>query len=214
MQLPLFKGVSDTLMRDIIEKVPLEFQQYREGEQVAKAGDQCTHIYQIISGKASVSRDIFEGRLNMVQVLGSASVLMPDRLMGIDNRFDAAISAASPLSILCLSKARYLDLLEKDRIFLVNYLNYLNYKAQMRSAVISNFRCAPVSVLLSELWHGLGERRAISTSFTTTLQGLEWITGLQADELRSQLIEMADSQEAEISLTNNQLKVTLTVRPD
>lgn len=52
MELPLFKGVSRYKLSEIVGTTKFHFLKYLADETVVNAGDPCTHIVFIISGKA------------------------------------------------------------------------------------------------------------------------------------------------------------------
>ena len=51
LHLPLFQGVTQERLRDVIEKIPFHFLKYRKGERILDSGDPCTHVRFVVSGR-------------------------------------------------------------------------------------------------------------------------------------------------------------------
>ncbi|MDE6509434.1 MAG: Crp/Fnr family transcriptional regulator, partial [Muribaculaceae bacterium] len=53
-ELPLIKGVSQTRLQQVAGHVPLHFIKYADGDEIAVAGQECTHLKFIVSGSVRV----------------------------------------------------------------------------------------------------------------------------------------------------------------
>lgn len=83
MQLPLFQGVSTDKITALVEKLPFHFLKYRNAEQVLEAGDPCTHIKFIVSGKVRVEIPFTHLKVSVLQTLASPHVLAAEYLFEI-----------------------------------------------------------------------------------------------------------------------------------
>ena len=82
MELPLFKGVSRYKLSEIVGTTKFHFLKYLADETVVNAGDPCTHIVFIISGKLRVTIANSNNRFKVSQTLEAPNVLSPEFLFG------------------------------------------------------------------------------------------------------------------------------------
>lgn len=130
MELPLFKGVSYDNISKIVESTRFHFLKYLDGETIVNAGDACTHIRFIISGKARLSIGNPDGRFKVSQTLSAPDVIMPDYLFGRATHYPCTATALGPTGILQITKQDYVTILHSDEVFLFNFLNALSMNAQ------------------------------------------------------------------------------------
>lgn len=71
-----------------------------------------------------------DGRFRISQVLSAPAAVSPDFLFGTSTLYPGDVTAQGTVSIVQLSKADYIRILNSDEIFLFNYLNYLSMNAQ------------------------------------------------------------------------------------
>ncbi len=130
LTLPLFKGVSHERISQIIEKNKFHFLKYPSGETFVRAGDPCTHVQFVISGKARVTISDYNDRIRVSQTITGPEVIAPDFLFGKDPFYPCDIVAEENCGILQINKQDYLKILNSDNIFLFNFLNYISMDAQ------------------------------------------------------------------------------------
>jgi len=128
--LPLFAGVSHQRMSDTVGMAKFHFLKYLPGETIICAGDACSHIRFIISGKARIEIVNADGRFRIGQTLAAPAGISPDFLFGTSTLYPGNVTAIDTVSIVQISKADYIKILNSDEIFLFNYLNYLSMNAQ------------------------------------------------------------------------------------
>lgn len=130
MQLPLFQGVGSDKITALVEKLPFHFLKLRNGEQVFAAGDPCTHIKFIVSGKVRLEMPFRNLRISLLQTLSTPHVLAPEYLFGIENSYPYTAVAQGDCGILQLRKGDYIKMVNSDKVFLFNILNYLSTASQ------------------------------------------------------------------------------------
>lgn len=130
VKIPLFSGVSQERMAEVIEKAKFHFLKYTPGNDITLAGQNITHLNFIIGGSVRLSiRGIDQG-FSIESSLTAPDVIAPDFLFGRHTEYPCTAAAIDTVSILSVSKTDYLDMLQRDRIFLLNYLNTLSMNAQ------------------------------------------------------------------------------------
>lgn len=130
MTLPLFKGISYSRLSEIVGNTRLAFLKYLPGEQMLNAGEPCTHIKFIISGRARLTIRNENDRVRVGQTLTAPAVISPDFLFGRNTLYPATATAVDTVSIMQIDKKDFIPLLQRDEIFLFNYLNILSTNAQ------------------------------------------------------------------------------------
>lgn len=130
MTLPLFKGISYSRLSEIVGNTRLAFLKYLPGEQMLNAGEPCTHIKFIISGRARLTIRNENDRVRVGQTLTAPAVISPDFLFGRNTLYPATATAIDTVSIMQIDKKDFIPLLQRDEIFLFNYLNILSTNAQ------------------------------------------------------------------------------------
>jgi len=130
MELPLFKGIGFEKMSEAIGNNKFHFLKFLDGETIVSAGDPCTHIRFIISGAARLTTVNSDSRMRISQTLNAPEVIAPDSLFGRFTTYPATAVAIDKTSILQLSKNDYLNILNSDNVFLINFLNTLSVNAQ------------------------------------------------------------------------------------
>ncbi len=128
--LPLFAGVSHQRMSDTVGMAKFHFLKYLPGQPIVRAGEACSHIRFIISGKVRIEIVNADERFRIGQTLAAPAAISPDFLFGTSTRYPCNVTAIDTVSIVQISKADYIRIINSDEIFLFNYLNYLSMNAQ------------------------------------------------------------------------------------
>ena len=128
--LPLFHGATTERISDIVGKAKFHFLKYLAGERIITAGEQCTHIKLIISGDARVTITNDSQRFKVSQTLSAPSVIAPEFLFGRATNYPCTVDAITDTGILQISKNDYMTILNRDHVFLYNFLNILSMNAQ------------------------------------------------------------------------------------
>ena len=130
MNLPLFRGANQDQMSSFIEKTHLEFKIFNTGDTIAKTGERCRTLKSLISGRAALRHSLFKGRLILTDEREAPDFIAPERLFGLENAYRFEAWAVTRCGTVEISKSQYLDLLRKNPVFLLNYLNHLCREAQ------------------------------------------------------------------------------------
>ena len=149
MQLPLFQGVSGDLLSTLVEKLPFHFLKYRDGERIIASGDVCTHLRFVVSGQVRLSTDVHHLRVCLSQTLSAPNVLAPEFLFGRDTVYPFTAAAQGTCGILQLLKSDYVKILQADKVFLFNILNYLSLNTQKFTSSLLSHRRGSVAERLA-----------------------------------------------------------------
>lgn len=154
MDLPIFKGSSSEQISYFLEKTPIEFKNIEVGETFAKLGDKVEKVICVLNGKYSITKKFTNSIFDRISIdFNGGSVVGIERLFGMDHHFNFNAVAKSRLCMLEFCKADYLDTIEKERLFQINLLNYLSYRAQKPNSIIEEFAKlsseAPIRAILN-----------------------------------------------------------------
>lgn len=205
MELPLFQGVGTDKITALVEKLPFHFLKYRNGEQVLAAGDPCTHLKFIVSGRVRLSMPCEHLRVTLCQTLSSPHVLAAEYLFGRATVYPFTAVAEGPCGILQLLKADYIKMVNSDKVFLFNILNYLSSGSQRGISSMLTVRDGSVVERLSMLIDGLTVAGATDVVLKYKQKDLCTLLGTQRttliatlDKLQEQGILEYDSNELTI----------------
>lgn len=192
MQLPLFQGVSSEKITALVEKLPFHFLKFRNGEQIFAAGDPCTHIRFIVSGKVRLEAPCDNLRVTLLQTLSTPHVLAAEYLFGRETNYPYTAVADGPCGILQLRKSDYIKMVGSDKVFLFNILNYLSSGSQRCASLILAVKSGSVAERLAMLVESLTFAGSTDISLRFKQKDLCVLLGTQRTTLISTLDKLAD----------------------
>lgn len=131
MQMPLFHGVSYNKLSEILGKHRFHFIKYADNDKIISAGDLCTHLSTVVSGKVRMTVANADGRVKVSQTLEAPEPIAPDFFFGRTTRYPASVTALGACGIMQIEKKDYIEIINSDSVFLFNYLNMLSMNAQL-----------------------------------------------------------------------------------
>ncbi len=130
LQTPIFQGVSKASLTNSLEKYNIEFLKFQSGEQMIQKGELFTHVKFIISGKLVNYTDNKSGSLRIKEILAAPNVIAGNYIFGLETKSIYDVYAHTEVGLMQLKKEDFMDLLRKDPIFNLNYLNFLSLRSQ------------------------------------------------------------------------------------
>jgi CRP-like cAMP-binding protein len=194
MQLPLFQGVSTEQITALVEKLPFHFLKFRGGEQIFAAGDVCTHIKFIVSGKVRLETPFTHLRVLMKQTISTPHVLAAEYLFGRETVYPYTAVADGPCGILQLLKSDYIKMINSDKVFLFNILNYLSSGSQRNISTTVSTRDGSVAERLAVLMDSLAVTGATDITLQYKQKDLCTMLGTQRTTLISTLDKLQDME--------------------
>lgn len=130
LQTPIFQGVSKQKLTTCLEKHCVEFLKYSPGEVVVSSGEEFTHIKFLISGKLlNLTKNKAEN-LVVKEVYSAPNLISGNYIFGIETSSICNSIAVAEVGIMQIAKEDFLELLRKEQIFMINYLNFLSVRSQ------------------------------------------------------------------------------------
>lgn len=148
MALPLFQGVSSERLSALVEKYPFHFLKFRAGEVIVEPDQPCTHVQFVVSGAAMAELRHRKLQVVLRQLLPAPNVLAPHHLFGLETSYPFGVTAHGECGVLQLRKSDYVSMVQADKVFLFNILNYLSLHTQrLRSSLLTMSRGSVVEHL-------------------------------------------------------------------
>lgn len=160
MDLPLFKGVGKDHVSQFLEKTHISFDNYQPGEVVTATGERVNTLKFLISGKVEIRHPLKNRRLTVTEICGSGRALGAERLFGISTGYPFEIVALTKASVMSFRKEQYLNLVQTDNIYLLNFFNYLSLRAQRPSEAVASYCSGDIHSRLKVLVAVLSEPSA------------------------------------------------------
>lgn len=131
LQLPLFQGLAEKDLTQILEKVKLRFDKYESGSTIVEQGETCNRLIFILNGSIVSRAENEEHSYTFEETFESPSVIEPYSLFGMQTSFTATYTAETDVDTVSIDKSYVLAYLSTYDIFQLNYLNILSNRAQI-----------------------------------------------------------------------------------
>ncbi len=201
LYLPLFQGVSHERLSATVEKVPFHFLKFKRGDKIIDRGDECTHVRFIISGRVRMVYESRSLKFSISHELVGPEVIAPDYLFGLDTCYPFTLKAIEECGILQVSKNDYVEMLQSDKVFVYNILNYLSRNSQLFKSQMLNAEQVSVTERLVMTVAGFTSQKSQNIVLEFRQRDLCRILGARRPALISTLQELEDKDL--ISLPNN-----------
>ncbi|MBR5169941.1 MAG: Crp/Fnr family transcriptional regulator [Muribaculaceae bacterium] len=192
MQLPLFQGVSTEKITELVEKLPFHFLKFRNGEQILAAGEPCTHVKFIVSGRVRLDIPCTHLKVSMRQTLSTPHVLAAECLFGRDTVYPYTAVADGACGILQLLKSDYIKMINTDKVFLFNILNYLSTGSQRSMSSVISLKNGSVAERLAMIVDTLAVVNASDITLHYKQRDLCALLGTQRTTLVATLDKLSD----------------------
>lgn len=130
MELPLFKGIGEEQLSQMLEKTKVEFLKFNEGEIILEKGEPVKNIDFIIGGQVRNRYQLENFAIEIEEIRGKGSMLGAMNLFGIEPMYPAISVAIGEVSLLRIEKSQYMNILQSDKIYILNFVNFLSAAAQ------------------------------------------------------------------------------------
>ena len=208
--LPLFHGATTERISDIVGKAKFHFLKYLAGERIITAGEQCTHIKLIISGDARVTITNDSQRFKVSQTLSAPSVIAPEFFFGRATNYPCTVDAITDTGILQISKNDYMTILNRDHVFLYNFLNILSMNAQKSVDGILALSSGELEERIAFWIIALTQTNGTNIKVTCRQRDLYSLFGVQ----RTSFIATLESMKQRGIIDYNSTEIIVLSRPD
>ena len=133
LMLPLFQGMSRSDIENVVAHTRLGFAKYGKNRVVIGEGDTCTNLCFLMQGEMESVMSADDGSYTVFETLKAPSMIQPERLFGMEQRYTKTFRAATDCGMVCIGKSGVARLMADFGIFRINMLNILCTNAQRQS---------------------------------------------------------------------------------
>lgn len=214
MQMPLFRGVSYHQLSEVLGRHPFHFLKYTDNQTVISAGDLCTHLSTVVSGKVRMVIGSNDNKVRVSQTLEAPEPIAPDFFFGKTTCYPATVTADGTCGIMQIEKNDFIKIINSDSIFLFNYLNMLSMNAQLSTEGVLALTSGDLKKRIAYWIISLTQLNARDITMECRQRDLYSVFGVQRQSLTSALNEMKqagilDYTPTRIDITDRRLLIDL-----
>lgn len=183
MDLPLLKGVGKEQISYFLEKTNVNFLNYNDGEVIADYDEAVQMVRFVITGEVEIIHSLESSSMSVKERAGFGKVLGAERLFGITTGYPYKVYSIGRSSVMEFSKEQYVNLLYSDRIYMLNFFNYLSLRAQRPVESLMLYSHGDIRGRLCELVSMLTDPGAKGVEVKGTDEALGVYCGKTPDEI-------------------------------
>lgn len=133
---PLFRGLGEDEIREILSRIPYNIKNYRSGSMIAQSGEKVNQLFVVAEGLVKGEMVDSTGKVIKIENIPAKMALAPAFMFGDRNFFPVNVVAVSDVKIFSVDKVHFLKLLMSDSRLLVNFLDMISSRSQFLSEKI------------------------------------------------------------------------------
>ncbi|MBL4560530.1 MAG: Crp/Fnr family transcriptional regulator [Labilibaculum sp.] len=129
-QSPVFRGISPDEMEYLLNDSQYQIKKFSKGELLAFREDKCENLMIVLKG--SVKGEMLDpsGKSIKIEDIMAPYPIASAFLFGQKNQFPVNVTANEEVDVFYLSKNSVIDMFQKNKVFLTNYLNSISNRSQ------------------------------------------------------------------------------------
>ncbi len=127
---PICKTISKEAAEELIQGEKYKITHYKKGEQIARQGSPCKHLYLLITGEVTTEMVTENGGLFTIETIKAVNPLAPAFLFAEKNTFPVNVITLTDSTVLTITKETVVNLFQKDARFLQSFITYNSDKTQ------------------------------------------------------------------------------------
>jgi CRP-like cAMP-binding protein len=179
----LFKELPLDGIESILDSVPFRIKKFRSGSMIFQNGDQVSSIIIVINGVAKGEMVDYSGRVIKIEDVPAPGAIASAFMFGNRNRFPVNVVAVSDVELLLIEKKDFLELLMKNNVLLVNFLDMISNRSQFLSEKIKFLSFKTIRGKLAHFILQKSERKSSSVSLGMTQNELSDFFGVARPSL-------------------------------
>lgn len=139
---PLFKGLTLDQIVATISEVSGRVRQFSEGTMIALSGEKVNSLILVLSGQVKGEMVDYSGKIIKIEDIFPSGALASAFIFGGRNFFPVNVVSVSDTRLLFIEKSEFLNLLKKNEMILINFLDLISNRSQFLSEKIKflNFK--------------------------------------------------------------------------
>ena len=130
MRLPLFQGMSQEHLFEILEQITFHFRKVGHQKTAFIQGEWCNQLTFLMDGELTATTQVPCAEFSFEETVGPYAVIEPHSLFGKRPTYKATYTARGEASLLCIDKQHIYTLLHSYEIFRINFINLISSKAE------------------------------------------------------------------------------------
>lgn len=139
LQLPLFQGLTQLEIADVMSHVRLDFANYHRGDEVVMQDDACRALVYVISGEMTAEYRDPKGRFTLTEHLPNLKVIEPYNMFGMHQKYSRTYTFSTDGTTLTIDKPMVLKNLMANNIIRINLMNITSNKYQQTMRMVWDF---------------------------------------------------------------------------
>lgn len=208
LQLPLFQGLSQKEMTEIIEKVVFQFESKPANTLLAQQDQDCGALLYILHGTISKKTTSHDQNHTLEQIIEAPILIEPHSLFGKDTQYQSTYTSLSEVDTITIDKRFVMTELMDYPIFKLNYINILSCTTQNQQRLLRNPKTS--NELVDRFTHFIKQRVDTNHQAITLYATMEELA-FQLNDTRLNVSKMLNKLSQENKL---ELKRKVIIIPD
>lgn len=141
-QSPVFRGLSAKELESLLLDISYKIRTYSKGDIIAMREDRLEFLMILIKGSVKGEMLDVSGKTIKIEDIMAPYPIASAFIFGQRNQFPVDVTANDEVEIFCLPKSAMLKLLQKNTLFLTNFLNSISNRSQFlaQKVMLLNFK--------------------------------------------------------------------------
>lgn len=129
-QSPVFRGISPEEMENLLSNAFYQIKKFSKGDMLAFREDKCENLMIVLKG--SVKGEMLDpsGKTTKIEDIMAPYPIASAFLFGQRNQFPVNVTANEEVEVFYMAKDSVIELFQKNKTFLTNYLNSISNRSQ------------------------------------------------------------------------------------
>ncbi|SHF42665.1 cAMP-binding domain of CRP or a regulatory subunit of cAMP-dependent protein kinases [Mariniphaga anaerophila] len=189
-QCPVFEGVSESEIRNILNGIHYQVKKYKKGDVVVVAGEPVVYLFVVLSGSVKGEMVDYSGKTIKIEDIEAPRPLATAFLFGKRNRFPVIVTANNEVRMLAIHVPEFLKLLQNNVQVLKNYLDSISSRSQFLSQKLQFLSFKTIRGKMAHFLLQQAGDRLHSFPLKSTQQQLSELFGVTRPSLARVLSEM------------------------
>lgn len=205
LQTPIFQGVSKANLTTHLEKYNIEFLKFQPGDTIITQGDEATHVKFLISGRCVKSTTNKAQSFRVREYFDAPYLIAGNYIFGMETRSILEVSAETNVGVMQIAKEDFLEILRKDTIFTINYLNFLSLYSQSTYNTLLTASTGDEAERFIVWALLLTRKKSAEIVFEVTVTKLAGLLGYSAEKL-TEVLEQLKAQDV-VDYSETEIKI-------
>ena len=130
---PVFRGLNSDQINECLKSIHIQVKSFRKDSLIVHAGEKVNHLLIIQKGSVRGEMLDYSGKVLKIEDIESPRALAGAFLFGKTNAYPVTVTANTDVELLSIPRNEFLQLLQKEKTILLNYLNDISTRTQFLS---------------------------------------------------------------------------------